>query len=186
MRLMSDASLGTELLITHYPITCPPPIRTAYKIPERAYNNAIFVYFEETLSRQPFALFGFRVWRLNKFFRRSPVSRRDILCLHYNIFTIFCQAFYTVFWKFLSIKLQFYYTAYFPLKIRKILKQTCWKLSPVFFIQMAAPSSTPMVMVKSIIIKFFRSSICLPLPFWWAYYTTIMKPCQLFLHDFWN
>lgn len=55
--------------------------------------------------------------------------------------------------------------AYFPLKIRKILKQTCWKLSPVFFIQMAAPSSTPVVMVKSIIIKFFRSSICLPLPF---------------------
>lgn len=186
MRLMSDASLGAELLITRYPITCPPPIRTAYKIPERAYNNAIFVRFEETLSRQPFALFGFRVWRLNKFFRRSPVSRRDILCLYYNTATIFCQAFCTVFWKFLSIKLQFYYTAYFPLKIRKILKQTCWKLSPVFFIQMTAPRSTPVVMVKSIIIKFFRSSICLPLPFWWAYYTTIMKPCQLFLHDFRN
>ena len=110
MRLMSDASLWAELLITRYPITYPPPIRTAYKIPKRAYNNAIFVYFEETLSRQPFALFGFRVWRLNKFFRRSPISRRDILCLHYNILTVFCQAFYTVFWKFLSIKLQFYYT----------------------------------------------------------------------------
>ena len=116
MRLMSDASLWAELLITRLSNNIPVAESNGPMTPVRAYNNAIFVRFEETLSRQPFALFGFRVWRLNKFFRRSPVSRRDILCLHYNTATIFCQAFYTVFWKFLSIKLQFYCTL-----------TSCWK-----------------------------------------------------------